>query len=78
MRQERQADRDAKNTLVVCFDLQNVINCPRAEISYFFYKRKLTILQLIALYQRKTIMRYGQRGCEAGGLTKLQVPLLKF
>ena len=48
MRQERQADRDAKNTLVVCFDLQNVINCPRAEISSFFYKRKLNLYNLTA------------------------------
>lgn len=48
MRQERQADRDAENTLVVCFDLQNVITCPRAEISSFFYKRKLNLYNLTA------------------------------
>ncbi|KAF2885169.1 hypothetical protein ILUMI_21014 [Ignelater luminosus] len=32
MRIERNKDRDDKAKVVLCFDLQNVISCPRAEI----------------------------------------------
>lgn len=47
MRQERKNDRESKN-LVVCFDLQNVIALPRANVSCFFYKRKLNVYNLTA------------------------------
>ncbi|CAC5356571.1 unnamed protein product [Mytilus coruscus] len=39
---ERDQDRHSIKP-VVCFDMQNVITCPRANISNFFYKRKLNI-----------------------------------
>ena len=41
MRNKRNLDRADKNKLATCFDLQNVINCPRANVSSFFYTRKL-------------------------------------
>lgn len=33
---------------VICFDLKNVITCPRANISNFLYKRKLNVYNLTA------------------------------
>lgn len=49
---ERDKDRkDVKNntkTAVVCFDMQNVLTCPRANVSSFFYKRKLNVYNLTA------------------------------
>lgn len=49
-REERDKDRklveDTK--AVICFDLQNVITCPRANISNFFYKRTLNVYNLTA------------------------------
>ena len=42
-------DKDSKeNTPVVCFDLENVISCPRADVSNFFYKRKINTYNLTA------------------------------
>lgn len=56
MRQNRQKDRDNKEVPVLCFDLENVISCPRAEISSFFYKRKLNTYNLTAHFSdSKTI-----------------------
>ncbi|GFR75979.1 hypothetical protein ElyMa_003935100 [Elysia marginata] len=48
MRQEREKDRALKtdDTAVISFDLENVITCPKVEISNFFYKRKLTVYNL--------------------------------
>lgn len=34
MREERNLERGA-NTPVFCFDLENVLSCPKAEISFF-------------------------------------------
>ena len=48
MREARQQDRDDKTNLVVSFDLENVITCPKAETSCFFYKRKLNVYNLTA------------------------------
>ena len=48
MRKERQQDRDDKTNLIVSFDLENVITCPKAETSCFFYKRKLNVYNLTA------------------------------
>lgn len=31
---------------MICFDLQNVLTCPRANISNFFYTRKLNVYNL--------------------------------
>ncbi|CAC5410100.1 unnamed protein product [Mytilus coruscus] len=44
---ERDQDRHSIKP-VVCFDMQNVITCPRANISNFFYKRKLNMYSLTA------------------------------
>ncbi|KAF2881576.1 hypothetical protein ILUMI_24596 [Ignelater luminosus] len=46
-REERQKDREGK-TAVLTFDLQNVLTCPKAEISKFFYKSKLSVSNLSA------------------------------
>lgn len=48
MRSERNKDRESNDTAVLCFDLENVITCPRAEISCFFYMRKLNVYNLTA------------------------------
>ena len=45
---ERDTDRKKKQEIVVCFDLENVITCPRANVSNFFYKRKLNVFNLTA------------------------------
>lgn len=45
MREEWKHDRD-NNLMVICFDLQNVIALPRANVSSFFYKRKLNVYNL--------------------------------
>ncbi|KAF2899463.1 hypothetical protein ILUMI_06713, partial [Ignelater luminosus] len=46
-REERQKDREGK-TAVLTFDLQNVLTCPKADISKFFYKSKLSVYNLTA------------------------------
>ena len=48
MRNDRNVDRKDKDKFVVCFDLENGITLPKAEISSFFYKRKLTLYNLTA------------------------------
>jgi hypothetical protein len=40
---ERDLDRQS-DSIVLCFDLENVIPCPRAEVSNFFYKRKIKVI----------------------------------
>ncbi|ESO85598.1 hypothetical protein LOTGIDRAFT_155085 [Lottia gigantea] len=40
--------RDTDTTAVVCFDLENVLALPRANVSSFFYKRKLSVYNLTA------------------------------
>ena len=42
--------RTDAHTAVVCFDLQNVITCPKVDldISSFFYKRKMNVYNLTA------------------------------
>lgn len=44
----RDAHRATPEKIVVCFDLQNVITCPRANVSNFFYKRKLNVYNMTA------------------------------
>lgn len=55
MRAEKSKDKSSseKNTLLVVFDLENVINVPKAEVGSFFYKRKLTIYNLTAMTSTK-------------------------
>ena len=43
--QERKSDRESRK-VVLCFDTENVIQVPRAYISNFFYKRKLSFFNL--------------------------------
>ena len=50
---ERDTDRNNVAKVVVCFHLQNVITCPRVDISNFFYKRKLNVFNLTAHCSRK-------------------------
>ena len=50
---ERDTDRNNVAKVVVCFDLQNVIMCPRVDISNFVYKRKLNVFNLTAHCSRK-------------------------
>jgi hypothetical protein len=44
----RNADRKKKDELIVCFDLQKVITCPKSFINNFYYKRKENIYNLTA------------------------------
>lgn len=44
---ERDTDRTSQKA-VLCFDMQNVLCCPRANVSNFFYKRKLNVFNLTA------------------------------
>ena len=47
---ERDNDRktNVETEAVICFDLQNVLTCPRANVSSFFYRRKLNVYNLTA------------------------------
>lgn len=45
---EKNRDRENRNTFLV-FDLQNVLSCPHAEVSNFYYKSKLNVYNLTAL-----------------------------
>lgn len=47
-RNRRQSDRELKEKVVLSFDLQNVLTCPKAEVSKFFYKSKLSVYNLTA------------------------------
>lgn len=49
MRNERENDKK-NNIPVLIFDLQNVLNIPRAEISSFYYRRKLNIYNLTGYF----------------------------
>ena len=45
---ERNKDRSDSSQCTVCFDMQNVFGLPLANVSNFFYKRKLNVYHLIA------------------------------
>ena len=45
---ERDKDREDDNKFTVCFDLENVFALPTAEVSNFFYKRKLNVYFMTA------------------------------
>ena len=45
---ESARDRNDKNKFTVCFDLQNVFALPSAEVSNFFYRRKLNVYHMTA------------------------------
>ena len=45
---ERDKDRKDKSKFTVCFDLQNVFALPTADVSNFFYRRKLNVYHMKA------------------------------
>lgn len=55
MRAEKNRDKliDGEKSLLVVFDLENVITLPKAEVGSFFYKRKLTLYNLTAMTSTK-------------------------
>ena len=73
---QKECDNDRKNEdkVVVSFDLENVITCPRAHISnlFFIYKRKLNVYNLTAhcSENKKLTMRFGVRVLLEGVETK--------
>lgn len=46
--QERKRDKADTSKRVICFDLQNVLQCPRSNIGNFYYKRKSSVYNLTA------------------------------
>ena len=50
MRNEKGNDKlkQSDDTIMVIYDLENVITLPKAEVGIFFYKRKLTVYNLTA------------------------------
>ena len=49
MRYEKERDKKmSKETLLLSYDLQNVITLPKADVGTFFYKRKLNLYNLTA------------------------------
>ena len=57
MREEKKRDKEntTSTSCLVVFDLENVITLPKADVSSFFYKRKLTLYNLTAI----TNLRHG-------------------
>ena len=55
MRAQKAKDKanSDKNTLLVVFDLENVITLPKVEVGSFFYKRKLTMYNLTTMTSSK-------------------------
>ena len=48
---ETKIERDKEsgdNSYVLCFDLENVVACPRPDVSNFFFKRKINTYNLTA------------------------------
>lgn len=48
-RNEKRKDRENNSTALLVFDLQNVLSCPQADISNFYYKSKLNVYNLTAI-----------------------------
>ena len=55
MREEKKKDKliEDEKSLMVVFDLENVITLPKAEVGSFFYKRKLTLYNFTAMTSAK-------------------------
>lgn len=47
MRKEKDKDKES-GTPILCFDLENVLTCPKADIKNFFYKSKLNVYNMTA------------------------------
>lgn len=47
MRKEKEKDKESGKPLI-CFDLENVLTCPKADIKSFFYKSKLNVYNMTA------------------------------
>lgn len=43
---EKEKDKNNKNILVAVYDLQAVFQCPKGDVSVFYYKSKLNVLNL--------------------------------
>ena len=60
-RAKRKLDKTDKTKAAICFDLQNVITCPRASTSNFYYKRKFNVYNLtlhFSFNNRKKVFLY--------------------
>ena len=53
MREEKNRDKGSEEILLVLFDLEKVVTLPKADISCFFSKRKLTVYNLTAICNKK-------------------------
>lgn len=47
MRNEKKKDKDSA-TPILCFDLENVLSCPKGDVKNFFYKSKLNVYNMTA------------------------------
>lgn len=47
MRNEKKKDKDSV-TPILCFDLENVLSCPKGDDKNFFYKNKLNVYNMTA------------------------------
>ncbi|CAG9860870.1 unnamed protein product [Phyllotreta striolata] len=45
MREQKQKDKESGKP-ILCFDLENVLTCPKADIKNFFYKSKLNVYNM--------------------------------
>lgn len=52
-RLEKESDKNSSDTIVAVYDLEAVFQCPKGEISVFYYKSKLNVLNL-TVYNIKT------------------------
>ena len=82
-KQQRDSDRQitSNEVAVICFDLENVLSLPRAEISSFFYKRKLNVYNLTVhvakASERKVYCCIWHEGIAGRGANHLSSALIK-
>ena len=67
--------------MVICFDLQNVYSLPKAEVSNFFYRRKLNVYNMTAHTSTDkqgygALWTEGQSGRSANDIASLVVEIL--
>lgn len=81
----RTRDRESAGA-VLSFDLQNVLTCPKAEISKFFYKSKLSVYNLTAHFSTDNQVYcsfwdehlMGRKGCDlASALYRILLKVLE-
>ncbi|KAL3279144.1 hypothetical protein HHI36_016658 [Cryptolaemus montrouzieri] len=54
---EKENDKKKTDTVVAAYDLQAVFECPKGEISVFYYKSKLNVLNLQSIAYSKTELK---------------------